>query len=491
MASTIEKKDNSEVVISLEATREEFEAGLKKSYEKNKKKFQVPGFRKGKVPYQLVLQYYGEGVLYDDAIDSIASPAYVEAIKEHDLQVVSRPSIDIKEINENGMKYDLIVTVKPDVKLGQYEGVEVPYSEREVTDETVNNELEAMLKRNASQEEVTDRAVQDGDTVVIDYEGFKDGVAFEGGKGENYNLKIGSHSFIPGFEEQIIGHNIDEEFSIDVTFPEEYHSEELKGAAASFTVKIHAIKAEKLPELDDEFAKDVSEFDTLDELKADIKAKQTERAQKEAKNAFENEVVRVVSDNAEVEIPDCMVDTEVEQMVQQQTASMKQQGLELDMYLKYVGQTMDEFRDSMKPMAKVRVKGNLVLEAISKELKIESTEEDYNNEIETIAKAYNMKKEDVENAIGKDSAYLKESIITRKTVEALAEKAVKTEPKADDEKAEKKPAAKKTAAKKTTTKKTAEKNEPEDSEAAPKKTAAKKTTAKKTTKKDAEEKTEE
>ena len=437
MASTIEKKENSEVVIFLEATREEFEAGLKKSYEKNKKKFQVPGFRKGKVPYNFVIQYYGESALYEDAIDAIAIPAYVEAIKEHDLQVVSRPSIDIKEINENGMKYELTVTVKPDVKLGKYEGVEVPYSEREVNDESVMNELEAMQKRNASQEEVTDRAVENGDTAVIDYEGFKDGVAFEGGKGENYNLKIGSGSFIPGFEEQIIGHKIDEEFSIEVKFPEEYHSEDLKGAAATFNVKIHAIKAEKLPELDDEFAKDVSEFDTLDELKADIKAKQTERAQKEAKNAFENEVVRVVSDNAEVEIPDCMVDTEVENMVQQQASSMQQQGIELDMYLKYVGQTIDEFKESMKPMAKVRVKGNLVLEAISKEMKVEATDDDYNEELETIAKAYNMKKEDVENAIGKDSEYLKESIITRKTVEALAEKAVKTEPKADaEEKAE-------------------------------------------------------
>ena len=478
MASTIEKKENSEVVISLEATREEFEAGLKKSYEKNKKRFQVPGFRKGKVPYQLVLQYYGEGVLYDDAIDAVASPAYVEAIKEHDLQVVSRPSIDIKEINENGMKYELTVTVKPDVKLGKYEGVEVPYSEREINDESVNNELEAMQKRNASQEEVTDRAVENGDTAVIDYEGFKDGVAFEGGKGENYNLKIGSGSFIPGFEEQIIGHKIDEEFSIEVKFPEEYHSEELKGADATFNVKIHAIKAEKLPALDDEFAKDVSEFDTLDELKADIKAKQIERAQKEAKNVFENEVVRVVSDNAEVEVPDCMVDTEVEQMIQQQASSMQQQGIELDMYLKYVGQTMDEFKESMKPMAKVRVKSNLVLEAISKELKIEATDDDYNNELETIAKAYNMKKEDVENAIGKNSEYLKESIITRKTVEALSEKAVKTEPKAEDVKEEKKAAPKKTAAKKST-KKDSEATE-EKAEKAPKKTT------KKSTKKDAE-----
>ena len=461
MASTIEKKDNSKVVISLEATREEFEAGLKKSYEKNKKKFQVPGFRKGKVPYQLVLQYYGEGVLYDDAIDAIATPAYVEAVKANDLQVVSRPSIDIQEINENGMKYTLEVTVKPDVKLGAYEGVEVPYSEREINDETVNNELQNMLKRNASQVEVTDRAVENGDTVVIDYEGFKDGVAFEGGKGENYSLVIGSGSFIPGFEDQIIGHNVDDEFAIDVTFPEEYHAEELKGAKTTFNVKIHAIKAEKLPELDDEFAKDVSEFDTLDELKADIKAKQTERAQKEAKNNFENECVRVVSDNAEVEVPDCMVDTEVDNMVQQQSTSMSQQGIELDMYLKYVGQTMEDFRENLRPMAKVRVKGNLVLEAISKEIKAEATEEEYKAELELIAKSYNMKLEDVQNAIGNDSEYLKESIITKKTIEHIAEKAVKTAPKAaeeaaDEAKAEKKP-AKKTAAKKTTAKKTTKK----------------------------------
>lgn len=461
MASTIEKKDNSKVVISLEATREEFEAGLKKSYEKNKKKFQVPGFRKGKVPYQLVLQYYGEGVLYDDAIDAIATPAYVEAVKANDLQVVSRPSIDIQEINENGMKYTLEVTVKPDVKLGAYEGVEVPYSEREINDETVNNELQNMLKRNASQVEVTDRAVENGDTVVIDYEGFKDGVAFEGGKGENYSLVIGSGSFIPGFEDQIIGHNVDDEFAIDVTFPEEYHAEELKGAKTTFNVKIHAIKAEKLPELDDEFAKDVSEFDTLDELKADIKAKQTERAQKEAKNNFENECVRVVSDNAEVEVPDCMVDTEVDNMVQQQSTSMSQQGIELDMYLKYVGQTMEDFRENLRPMAKVRVKGNLVLEAISKEIKAEATEEEYKAELELIAKSYNMKLEDVQNAIGNDSEYLKESIITKKTIEHIAEKAVKTAPKAaeeaaDEAKADKKP-AKKTAAKKTTAKKTTKK----------------------------------
>lgn len=430
--ATIEKKEGSVVVISLEATREEFEAGLKQSYNKNKNKFQVPGFRKGKVPYQLVLQYYGEGVLYDDAIDYIASPAYAQAVKENDLQVVSRPNLDIQSIDENGMKYTLEVTVKPEVKLGQYEGVEAPYESVEITEEDVANELEMMQKRNSSTEEVTDRAVVDGDTVVIDYEGFKDGVAFEGGKGENYSLKIGSGSFIPGFEEQIIGHNIGEEFAIEVKFPEEYHAEELKGAPATFNVKIHAIKATILPELDDEFAKDVSEFDTLDELKADIKAKKTEQATKRAEDAFANEVVRVVTENAEVEVPECMVDTEVENMAQDQAMRMQQQGIELDMYLKYVSQTMEQYKESLRPVAKVRVKTNLVVEAITNEIKPEVTDEDFDKEYEAMASAYGMKKEDIEKALEGSKEYLKETISGRKTVEALVAKAVKTAPKAEE-----------------------------------------------------------
>lgn len=434
MASTIEKKENNIVEISLEATREEFEAALKQSYNKNKGKFQIQGFRKGKVPYQLVIQYYGEGVLYDDAIEFIASPAYVEAVKEHDLKVVSRPDLSIDEIGENGMKYKLAVSVKPEFELGQYEGVEVPYSVREVNDTTVSEEIERMLKRNASLEEIKDRAVENGDTAVIDYEGFKDGVAFEGGKGENYSLKIGSKSFIPGFEEQIIGHNVGEEFTIEVKFPEEYHSEELKGADATFNVKIHTIKTEKLPELDDEFAKDVSEFDTIDELKADIRKKQEDAATKVAKSTFENAVVTAVSENAEVDIPDCMVETELEQMISEQNSRMSQQGIKLEMYLQYVGQTMDEYKESLKPVAKIRVKSNLVIEQIAKDLKVESTQEDYDKEIETMAESYKMKKEDIAKSLGEDNEYLKEAIISRKTVEYLAEKAVKTAPKAEEKK---------------------------------------------------------
>ncbi len=437
MASTIEKKENNIVEISLEATREEFEAALKQSYNKNKGKFQIQGFRKGKVPYQLVIQYYGEGVLYDDAIEFIASPAYVEAVKEHDLKVVSRPDLSIDEIGENGMKYKLAVSVKPEFELGQYEGVEVPYSVREVNDTTVSEEIERMLKRNASLEEIKDRAVENGDTAVIDYEGFKDGVAFEGGKGENYSWKIGSKSFIPGFEEQIIGHNVGDEFAIEVTFPEEYHSEDLKGAAATFNVKLHTIKCEKLPELDDEFAKDVSEFDTLDELKADIKKKQEDSAQKEAKAAFENAVITAVSENTEIDIPDSMVDTEIDQMVNEQNSRMSQQGINLDMYLKYVGQSMDEYKASLKPMAKIRVKSNLVIEKIASVINMEATKEDYDKEVEIIAESYKMSKEDIAKSLGEDNEYLKEAIISRKTVEYIASKAVKTEPKeekTDDDK---------------------------------------------------------
>lgn len=436
MASTIEKKEHSQVVISLESSKEEWNEALKKAYNKNKNRFQVPGFRKGKVPYQLVCQYYGEGVLYEDAMNEIANTQYPEAVKEHDLKVVSRPEMDVTDINEDGIKYTITVYVKPEFELGQYEGVEVPFKEQVVTDEDVDAEIERMRKRNASLEEVTDRAAQEGDTVTIDYEGFKDGVAFEGGKGEGYNLKLGSKSFIPGFEEQVAGHNAGEEFTIEVKFPEDYHAEDLKGADATFNVKIHAIKTEIVPELDDEFAKDVSEFDTLDELKADIRAKQQERADKDNKAAFENETVRAICDNCEIDIPESMVQNEVEQMADDQAARMSNQGIALDMYLQYVGQSMDEFKKSLEPMARVRVKSSLVIEKITEKINPEVTDEDYNEELSQIANTYKIDVEEVKKSIGEDSAFIKDSIRARKTVEYLASKAVKVEPKEPEAPAE-------------------------------------------------------
>ena len=433
MASTIEKKEHSQVVISLQANKEEWNGALKKSYNKNKKRFQVPGFRKGKVPYQLVCQYYGEGVLFEDAMNEIANEQYPEAVKEHDLKVVSRPEMDVQDINDEGIKYTISVYVKPEFELGQYEGVEVPFKDQVVTDEDVDAEIERMRKRNASLEEVSDRPAQEGDTVTIDYEGFKDGVAFEGGKGEGYNLKLGSKSFIPGFEEQVAGHNVDEEFTIEVKFPEDYHAEDLKGADATFNVKIHAIKTEIVPELDDEFAKDVSEFDTLDELKADVRAKQQERADKDNKAGFENETVRVVCDNCEIDIPESMIQNEVEQMAQDQAARMSSQGIGLDMYLQYVGQTMDDFKKSLEPMARVRVKSSLVIEKITEKIDPEVTDEEYNEELSTIANSYKMDLEEVKKSIGDDSAFIKDSIKAKKTVEYLASKAVKVEPKPAEE----------------------------------------------------------
>ena len=317
--SSVEKKDNNIVVISLEASAEEFKDALQKSFNKNKNRFQIPGFRKGKAPFNLVKQYYGEGVLYDDAIDYVVNPAYIAAIKEHDLKVVSRPELDIQEIGDDkGIKYTITVTVKPEVELGQYEGVEAEYRFNAPSDETVEAELKRLQDRNGRMVPVEGRAVENGDTVTIDYEGFVDGVAFEGGKDEGHDLKIGSNSFIPGFEEQLIGHNIDEEFPITVTFPEDYHAENLKGKEATFQIKLHAIKVKELPELDDDFAKDVSEFDTLDEYKADILKTQKEQAEKSAQERFENEVVRVVTENAKVDIPECMVDTEIDSMIDEQ-----------------------------------------------------------------------------------------------------------------------------------------------------------------------------
>ena len=433
MASTIEKKEHSQVVISLQANKEEWDGALKKSYNKNKNRFQVPGFRKGKVPYQLVCQYYGEGVLFEDAMNEIANEQYPEAVKEHDLKVVSRPEMDVQDINDEGIKYTISVYVKPEFELGQYEGVEVPFKDQVVTDEDVDAEIERMRKRNASLEEVEDRAAQEGDTVTIDYEGFKDGVAFEGGKGEGYNLKLGSKSFIPGFEEQVAGHKTGENFTIEVKFPEDYHAEDLKGADATFNVTIHAIKTEVVPELDDEFAKDVSEFDTLDELKADIRAKQQERADKDNKAAFENETVRAVCDNCEIDIPESMIQNEVEQMAQDQAARMSNQGIALDMYLQYVGQSMDDFKKSLEPMARVRVKSSLVIEKITEKIDPEVTDEDYNEELTTIANTYKMELEEVKKSIGEDSAFIKDSIKARKTVEYLASKAVKVEPKPAEE----------------------------------------------------------
>ncbi len=467
MAAILEKKENSVVLLTMEASKEEFAEAVQKSFIKNKNRFQIPGFRKGKAPFQLVKKYYGEGALYDDAIDFVVNEGYRAAVEEHGLLVVSKPEMDILDISpETGMKYTVTVTVRPEVTLGEYMGVEAPYHYHEPSEADVDREIERIRERNGRLIVVTDRPVRDGDTVTIDYEGFVDGVAFEGGKAEGHDLKIGSNSFIPGFEEQLIGHSTDEDVTITVTFPEEYHSEELKGKEATFSIHIHAIREKELPQLDDEFAKDVSEFDTLDEYRKDIFEKMKEHALKHAEEDYKNAVVQAVCDNASVEIPSCMIENEVEQMHKDQSMRMRQQGIELEQYLAYSNQTMEDFKKSLEPIARVRVKSDLVLDEVAKTMKIEATSEDLDAEIEKIAAQYGMQKDDLIGRLAGNDSFISESVVIHKTIDLLTASAVKTDPHHDhdhdhgDHKetkkkaaSEKKPAA---AAKKTAAKKSAD-----------------------------------
>lgn len=426
MSTVISRKENSLVEIAFDIPKEEFSEALKKAFQKNIKKFSIPGFRPGKAPMNLVTKYYGEGVLYDDAIEFVAEKSYTEAVAEHSLDPVSRPQIEeITEIgSDKGMKFTIQVTVKPAVTLGKYKGVKVSKTEPVVTDEQVEQELDRIRERNARMIPVEDRAVLSGDTANIDYEGFLNGKAFDGGKGSSYDLRIGSNTFIPGFEEQVIGRAVGEEFDVNVTFPEDYHSEELKGKAVVFKVKVNSIKFRELPAADDDFAKDVSEFDTLKEYKDSLKAKLLETAVKNADLEFEESVVNAVVEEAEVEIPAVMVENETDKMVSEQSDRMKYQGIELEQYLQYIGQDMETFRSGMKDAALKRVKTNLVMEAVGKELAFEITDEDVAKEIEEIAEQYHMKAEDIRERFAGNDIYFKESITFKKTLDYLKKEAV-------------------------------------------------------------------
>lgn len=433
MASELERKENHVVVLTIALSKEEFAAALQQSFQKNKNRFQIPGFRKGKAPYHMVRQYYGEGALYDDAIDFAVNLAYAAAVKEHGLEVVSKPELDILEIgSDKGLKFTVTVTEKPEVKLGQYKGLEVPYHFHGATEDDVQAELDRVLERNSRLIPVEGRPAESGDTVTIDYEGFVDGVAFEGGKAEGHDLKIGSNSFIPGFEDQMIGHSAGEEFPITVKFPDEYQSEELKGKEATFQIKLHEIKTREMPTLDDEFAKDVSEFDTLEEYKADILKKKQEQAEAHANADFENAAVEAACNAAEVDIPECMIESETDQIVEEQANRMRYQGIELDQYLQYVGQTREDFRKSLSKSAEIRVRSNLVIEAIVKAENFTSTDEEVEAEAEKIATQYGMKKEDLLARLGGNDGYIRESLASKKAVELLTSTAVKTDFHAHD-----------------------------------------------------------
>ena len=391
MAVKTEQVEKNLVKITFEVSREKFEEGINESYKKNKSKFNIPGFRKGKVPKQIIEKHYTEAVFYDDAINYVLPDAYDAAVKEAELDVVARPEIDVEEIKPGEpVVFTALVTTKPEVKLGKYLGIEVEKIENNVTDEDVDKDLEMARQRNARLVSIEDRAVQNGDIAVIDFEGFCDGVAFDGGKGENYELEIGSGSFIPGFEEQIIGANIGDDIEVNVTFPEEYHVDTLKGQPALFKVKVHAIKVRELPELDDNFASEVSEFETLAEYKESIKKRLTEQAENRAKQETENAIIDKACENAEVDIPKAMIEAQIDKMINDFAQRLSYQGMNLDMYLQYTGGTLESMRESFKEQAEKQCKVTLVIEAIIAKEGLDATEEEVEEKIVEMSKIYNM-----------------------------------------------------------------------------------------------------
>ena len=399
-----------------------FDAAVDKVYRKQVKSITVPGFRKGKAPKSIIEKMYGAGVFYEDAINDLIPTVYPAALEESKLDVVGQPELDIVSIDENGLVLSAKIYVKPEVEIKDYAGIEVEKEVVAVTDEDVNKEIETVRERNSREIEVTDRAAEMGDTAVIDFEGFCDGVAFEGGKGTDYALKLGSGSFIPGFEEQVAGKNIDEEFDVNVTFPTEYHAADLAGKEAVFKVKIHAITKVELPELDDDFAKDVSEFDTFDEYKADLKAKIEKRHERAADNAVEEKLVEALIEKLEADIPEPMFVEETENFVRDYDNRLRAQGLDLNTYFKYTGLTLDALREQMRPQAERQVKARLALEKIAALENITATEDDINEEYQNIANAYGVELEQVKASI--DSEAIAADMKVKKAMDLVKEKAV-------------------------------------------------------------------
>lgn len=419
MSVQVEKLEKNMAKLTIEVPAEELEKALQGAYLKNKNKISVPGFRKGKVPRQMVEKMYGPEIFYEDAANALIPEAYEKALDECGEDIVSSPAIDVTQI-EKGKPFIFTaeVALKPEVKLGKYKGVKIDKVDAAVTDEEVEAEINRERENNARNIEVTDRPVKDGDMTVLDFEGFVDGVAFEGGKGENYPLTIGSGAFIPGFEEQLVGAEIGKEVEVNVTFPEDYQAEELKGKAAVFKCTIKEIKEKELPELDDEFAGEVSEFDTLEEYKADVKAKLTEKKEKEAKDAREAAVIEAIVKDSEMEIPDAMLETQQKQMVDEFAQRIQMQGLSIDQYFQFTGTTYDKMIEQVKPQAEKRIKSRLVLEAIVKAENIEASEEDYEEEIRVMAEAYQMEADKVKEMLPeKNAVQIKEDIAVRKAAE--------------------------------------------------------------------------
>lgn len=425
MSLQVEKLEKNMVKLTIEAPAEEFEAAIQKAYLKNKGKMNVQGFRKGKAPRAIIEKLYGSSVFYEDAANIVIPDAYEKAAEESGLDIVSRPEIDVVQI-EKGKPFIFTadVAVKPEVSLGDYKGLEVEKTELEVTEEEITAEIDKVRDQNSRVITIEDRPVADKDMTVIDFEGFVDGAPFEGGKAEDYSLTIGSHSFIDTFEEQLIGKSIGEEAEINVTFPAEYHAAELAGKPALFKVKIKEIKAKELPELDDEFAQDVSEFDTLDEYKADIKATILVGKEKEAKTAKEDKVVEKIIENATMEIPDAMVETQVRQMSDDFAQRIQSQGLTIEQYFQFTGMNSKQLFEQMRPQAVKRIQSRLVLEAIVKAEAITVSDEDVTKEFEKMAETYKMELDKLKELIGeKEKEQIIMDMAVQKAVDLVVEAA--------------------------------------------------------------------
>ena len=420
--SEVIEKNRYELQFSVDKAT--FDKAVDKVYRKQVKNMTIPGFRKGKAPKSVIEKMYGAGVFYEDAINDVLPEAYTAALTESGIDAVGYPEFDIVSIDDNGLVMSAKVYVKPDVTVTNYLGLEIEKTVEAVSDEEVDREIQTVRERNSREIEVTDRAVENGDTVIFDYAGYCDGVAFEGGTAEKQSLEIGSGHFIPGFEEQIVGKTIGEEFDVNVTFPEEYHAEELSGKPAVFKCKLHEINKIELPELDDDFAKDVSEFDTFAEYRADVKAKIEKRHETNADMQVENDIMTKLLEALEDEIPETMYDAEVENCVRDYDNSLRMRGLDLNTYFKYTGLDLDKLREQMRPQAVNQVKGRLILEKIAANENITPSEEDINAEYERMAEAYHIEVEKVKESI--DASAIAEDLKVRKALDLVKEKAVIT-----------------------------------------------------------------
>ena len=425
MSLQVEKLENNTAKLTIEVPAEEFDKAIQAAYQKNKNKFNVPGFRKGKVPYAMVEKMYGAGVFYEKAANELIPDAYANAAAESELEIVARPEINVTQIEKGKpFVFEAEVTLKPEIKLGKYKGVKVEAMDTTVTDEDVAAELDKVKEQNARLVAADDKAVEDGDQTTIDFEGFVDGVAFEGGKGEDYPLTIGSHSFIDTFEEQLIGKKVGEEVEVNVTFPEQYQAKELAGKPAMFKVTIKEIKVKEYPELDDDFAQDVSEFDTLDEYKADIKKNLEEKKAQEAEADKESKVIEAIVNDSEMDIPEKMIEAQSQQMVEEFAQNIAMQGISFDQYMQFTGTTVDQLTEQVKPQAEARVQSSLVLEAIVKAEKIEASDEEFDEEIKRMAERYQMEADKVNELLSDDDKKnIRADICARKAAKLVVEKA--------------------------------------------------------------------